>query len=121
MTANQQDFGALVRAVQEFRDDRDWAQFHTPKDLAISVSIEAAELLEHFQWKSRADVDAALGSDAGRAAIADEMADVLLLLVSLGEATGIELLPAAFRKLAHNAEKYPVEKARGSATKYDQL
>jgi len=121
MTAGQHDFAALAQAVRDFRDERDWAQFHNPKDLAVSVSIEAAELLEHFQWKDAGEVDAMVADAARLDAIADEMADVLLLLVSLGEATGVDLIPAAFRKLAKNAEKYPVEKARGRAEKYDQL
>jgi len=114
-------FDALIAAVRLFRDERDWAQFHNPKDLAVSISIEAAELLEHFQWKDADEVRALVADDRSREKMAAEMADVLLLLVSLGEAADVDLLAAAFRKLADNAEKYPVEKARGRAEKYDQL
>jgi dCTP diphosphatase len=121
MSADEHDFDTLVDAVRQFRDDRDWERFHNAKDLAVSISIEAAELLERFQWKDADAVNALIADPTTREGVADEMADVLLLLVSLGEATGIDLLPAAFRKLRSNAEKYPIEKARGRADKYDQL
>lgn len=121
MSADQQDFRALVDAVRRFRDERDWSQFHNPKDLAVSVAIEAAELLEHFQWKTPDEVRAHLGNPDALAAVSDEMADVLLLLVSCADTLGVDLLDAAFRKLVKNAAKYPVEKARGSAAKYDRL
>ena len=111
----------LVGAVLAFRDERDWRQFHNPKDLAISISLEAAELLEHFQWKSPAEVTASLESEAQRLEVAAEMADVLILLISLADAMGVDLVAAAKRKLAENARKYPVERAKGSARKYDDL
>ena len=115
------DLGEIERRVRHFRDERDWKQFHTPKDLAISLSIEAAELLEHFQWKSEAETARDLADPARRREIAKEMADVLILLVSAADVMGVDLHAAALSKIAENARKYPVAKAKGRATKYDQL
>jgi NTP pyrophosphatase (non-canonical NTP hydrolase) len=111
----------LVKAVLAFRDQRDWRQFHNPKDLAISISLEAAELLEPFQWKSPAEVTAFLDSEENRRRVADEMADVLILLVSMADVIGVDLIEAAHKKLVENGRKYPVDLARGSAKKYDTL
>jgi NTP pyrophosphatase (non-canonical NTP hydrolase) len=111
----------LVRAVLRFRDEREWRQFHNPKDLAISIVLEAAELLEHFQWKRPEEVEALLADPANRRQVGEEAADILILLISLADAVGVDLVEAARGKLAANARKYPVERARGSARKYDQL
>jgi NTP pyrophosphatase (non-canonical NTP hydrolase) len=111
----------LVKAVLAFRDQRDWKQFHNPKDLAISITLEAAELLEHFQWKSAAEVAAFVASDENRKQVGEEMADVLILLISLADAMSLDLLQAAWAKLQGNARKYPVDRARGNAKKYDEL
>ncbi len=111
----------LVRAVLAFRDERDWKQFHNPKDLAISIMLEAAELLEHFQWKTPDEVESLVATAENRRRLGEEMADVLILLVSLADAVGLDLLAAARAKLEENALKYPVERAKGSAKKYDQL
>lgn len=111
----------LVRAVLAFRDARDWRQFHNPKDLAISVSLEAAELLEHFQWKSEGEVEAYLAVPENRRRVGEEMADVLILLISLSDAVGLNLVEVARAKLMENDRKYPVERVRGSARKYDAL
>ncbi len=111
----------LVREVLAFRDARDWRQFHNPKDLAISISLEAAELLEHFQWKAEAEVAAYLKVPENRRRVGEEMADVLILLISLADSVGLNLLEAASAKLQENARKYPVDRARGSARKYDAL
>jgi dCTP diphosphatase len=111
----------LVRAVLAFRDERDWQQFHNPKDLAISISLESAELLEPFQWKTPAEVATFLDSEENRRRVADEMADVLILLVSMADVVGVDLIEAARRKLAENARKYPVDLAKGNAKKYDTL
>ena len=121
MSTDGRDFDAFLSAVRAFRDERDWARFHNPKDLAVSISIEAAELLERFQWKDAAEVEAQLADPESHRAVADEMADVLILLASLSDAARVDLLDAAFDKLRRNAEKYPVEKARGRAEKYDRL
>jgi dCTP diphosphatase len=115
------DFGDLERAVRKFRDERDWRQFHRPKDLALSVAIEAAELLEHFQWKTDAEVERDLADPARRGEVAKEMADVLLLLLSAADVMGVDLHAAALAKLEENARKYPVAKSKGRAAKYDRL
>ena len=111
----------LQRRVAAFRDARDWRQFHAPKELAISIALEAAELLEHFQWKDAAAVAAHLARRRGREALTAEMADVLLLLLSLADVLGVDLKGIALRKLKANARKYPVVRARGTAAKYDAL
>jgi NTP pyrophosphatase (non-canonical NTP hydrolase) len=111
----------LVKAVLDFRDEREWKPFHNPKDLAISITLEAAELLEHFQWKGPAEVEAFLATGENRKRLGEEMADVLILLISLADAAGLDLLEAARAKLRQNALKYPVERARGTAKKYDEL
>jgi len=111
----------LVKAVLAFRDERDWKQFHNPKDLAISITLEAAELLEHFQWKHPGEVEALLAKEENRRRLGEEMADILILLVSLADAMGLDLVEAARAKLRENAVKYPVNRAKGSARKYDEL
>jgi NTP pyrophosphatase (non-canonical NTP hydrolase) len=109
----------LAVRLQRFAADRDWEQFHNPKNLAISVSIEAGELLELFQWLTpdQAAVYADLPSQRER--LAEEMADILIYLVRLTDVVGIELLDAALRKVALNESRYPVEKVKGSAVKRD--
>ena len=111
----------LVKAVLAFRDERDWKQFHNPKDLAISITLEAAELLEHFQWKRPGEVETFLAKEENRRRLGEEMADVLILLISFADAAGLDLAEAAWAKLRLNAEKYPVERSRGNAKKYDEL
>ena len=109
----------LAIRLAEFVDERDWDQFHNPKNLAMALTAEAGELLEHFQWL-RADEAEALSPEL-REAVALEMADILLFLVRLADKLDVNLLEAADRKLELNRRKYPVEKSRGRATKYDQL
>ena len=112
---------ALQSAVIRFRDERDWAQFHTPKDLALGLGIEAGELAELFLWKKEDEIRAALQDSDFRQRLGEEMADVLVFLLYLAEAAGIDLGAAVESKMVVNAEKYPVEKARGSAEKWDRL
>ena len=114
-------FDELVRQVLAFRDERDWRQFHNPKDLAISISLEAAELLEHFQWKSPAEVAALVADPQGQRQVSWEMADILILLISLADVLGTDLVKAAQEKLQENERRYPVERARGTARKYRDL
>jgi len=109
----------LQNAVEVFVAERDWAQFHTPKNLAMAVSIEAAELMEHFLWSD--GTEPALPDPARRALIAQEIGDVLIYLVRLGKVLDIDLVAAATDKLALNRDKYPIEKAKGRATKYLNL
>jgi len=115
------NFDELLDRVIRFRDDRDWKQFHHPKDLAISIALEAAEFMEHFQWKDREEVARDLEDPERRHALGEEMADVLILLLSASDAVGIDLYQATLEKIETNAAKYPVEKARGNARKYDRL
>ena len=121
MTDTTRDFGEIERRVRRFRDERDWKQFHRPKDVAVSVAIEAAELLEHFQWKTDDEAARYLADAANRDAVAAEMADVLILLVSAADVIGVDLHAATLAKIEANAVKYPVAKAKGTATKYDRL
>jgi dCTP diphosphatase len=106
----------LLRA---FAAERDWDQFHTPKNLATALSVESAELLEHFQWLK--DDESRNLSVPVREAVAEEMADVLLYLVRLADKLDVDLAEAARRKIALNAIKYPADLARGSAVKYTKL
>ena len=100
----------------KFRDDRDWRQFHTPKDLAISLSLEAAELLELFQW-SGADLECPGNRDKLR----EELADVLSYCILMADVCGLDLDEIMNEKVTKNEAKYPVEKARGNAAKYTEL
>lgn len=109
----------LKQLVTQFRDERDWKQFHTPKDLALSISLESAELLEHFQWVSEKESFKKIVSDKNE--IADEMADVLAYLLALSDIANIDLSDVLVRKLEKNEVKYPVEKSKGSAKKYTEL
>jgi NTP pyrophosphatase (non-canonical NTP hydrolase) len=105
--------------LRAFTAERDWDQFHSPKNLSMALAGEAAELLEIFQWLTEAQ-SRELPPEA-RAAASEEIADVLLYLVRLADQLGIDPADAAARKLVENAKKYPVEKARGSARKYTEL
>ncbi len=111
----------LIREVIAFRDAREWARFHTPKNLAMGLGIEAGELAELFLWKDDAEIAEALEDPAYREKIAHELADVQVYLLYLSETLSIPLGDAVRRKMKLNAEKYPVEKARGNAKKYDEL
>ena len=111
----------LLDRVIRFREERDWARFHHPKDLAISITLEAAEFLELFQWKDRDEIREMLLRPEYLGAAGEELADILILVLSASDALGIDLYDAVLRKIRKNAEKYPVEKARGNATKYDKL
>lgn len=105
-----------IRRVIQFRDDRDWKQFHTPKDLAISMSLEAAELLELFQW-SGTDLECT----ANRDKLKEELADILSYCILMADVCGLDLDEIMNEKVAKNEAKYPVEKARGNAAKYTEL
>lgn len=109
----------LTRQIVAFRDARDWKQFHSPKNLAASISIEAAELLECFQWSS--DQTIAEDVERRRSEIEEEIADVLIYTLLLAHDTGIDPADAIQRKLTKNDAKYPAEKAKGSRAKYTAL
>ena len=102
--------------LRQFAKERDWDQFHSPKNLASALSVEAAELLEHFQWMTETESS---NVDADRKAkIEEELADVLLYLIRIADKLDVDLLAAADAKLRINAAKYPVDRARGSSRKY---
>ena len=111
----------LRKALLHFRDERDWAQFHTLRNLIVSLNLEAGELLELTQWRGDDEVRALAGQPEGREALAEECADILLYLILVADSAGIDLIEAARQKLERNAERYPVEKSRGSSAKYDRL
>lgn len=111
----------LTARLIAFRDERDWRQFHSLKNLILSVSLEAAELLELTQWKSEDDTEAAVDDADFRDRLGEECADVLLYLLLVAERANIDLGQAAADKISKNGEKYPVEKARGNARKYTSL
>ena len=110
---------ALTRKIVAFRDARDWKQFHNPKDTAISLSLEAAELLEHFQWKNPAEIERHI--KANKAAIGEELADVLYWVLLISHDMRLDVLAALDRKIKKNARKYPVSKAKGRHTKYNRF
>jgi NTP pyrophosphatase (non-canonical NTP hydrolase) len=103
----------IIDSLKKFRDDRDWAQFHNPKDLAIALSIEASELLEVFLWKGH--------QEASPEKIKEELADVFAYAFLLAEKYGLDISQIIREKIAINSAKYPVDKSKGTAAKYDQL
>ncbi len=112
------DLDELRARVRDFVAERDWERFHSPKNLAMALSVEAAELLELFQWLTEEESGAL---DARRRQrVAEEMADVLWFLVRLADRLDLDLLAAAELKLAANAKKYPADRVRGQARKYDE-
>ena len=119
MTKSDDSISELTRRICAFRDAREWAQFHSPKDLAVAIAAEAGELLQHFVWQTPEQSSERVHSR--RAEIAGEMADVAILLMEFAEVTGIPLGEAVAVKLARNEERYPVAKARGSNKKHNEL
>ncbi len=110
---------ALRDRLRRFASERDWDQFHAPKNLAMALSVEAAELLEHFQWLSERESGRLSPKQLAR--VREELADVLLYLVRLADKLGVDLFEAACDKMKRNARKYPVRKARGTSRKYTDL
>ena len=110
---------SLTQALRRFAAERDWSQFHSPKNLACALSVEAAELLEHFQWLT--DSQSEQLPPEKRAAVAQELADVLLYLLQLADRLQVDLVAAARQKLELNAAKYPAAQARGTSRKYSEL
>lgn len=113
------DIKQLTQKIKDFVHERDWEQFHNHKDLALSLVLEAAEVLEHFQWKKPEEVDA--HAVKCKEEIADELADVACYLFELADNLQIDLPAAIESKLKKNALKYPVAKSKGRITKYNQL
>lgn len=104
-------YDELKNKIINFKKDRDWDQFHSPENLAKSISIEAAELLECFQWNDEYDINA----------VTDEMADVFAYLINMADKLNIDLIDITNKKVDKNAIKYPIEKAKGKAIKYNKL
>jgi NTP pyrophosphatase (non-canonical NTP hydrolase) len=113
------DIAKLTEALIKFRDARDWKQFHNPKDCAISLSLEAAEVLEHFQWKGGEGVEAYLKENKDK--VGEELADVLYWILLMSHDLGIDIGEAFERKMEKNEQKYPVDKAKGNHAKYTDL
>ena len=109
----------ILNSIRDFRDERDWAQFHKPKDMAIAISIEASELLEHFLWKTNEESEQQVLEK--RAEISDEIADIAVYLLELADNLNIDLAHAIKNKMKKNAAKYPVDKSKGSHVKYTEL
>jgi dCTP diphosphatase len=110
---------SLTDALRRFAAERDWSQFHSPKNLAAALTVEAAELLEHFQWLTE-EQSRNLTADK-RVAVSHELADVFLYLLQIADKLQIDLVAAAEQKLELNASKYPVAQARGTSKKYSEL
>ncbi|NQX62897.1 nucleotide pyrophosphohydrolase [Paenibacillus qinlingensis] len=106
---------AIIKNIIEFRDERDWKQFHNAKDLAISLTLEASELLENFQWKESGEA-----VDRNKEQIQDELADVLIYALMIAHDLEIDVKQAILHKLKKNAEKYPIEKFKGTSKKYTE-
>ena len=113
MSDQHETIGALRQLVDQFVDERNWRQFHTPKNLAMALAIEAAELMEHFQWLDADQSRAARHDDAKRAAVAEELADVVCYALAMANELDIDVAESVRRKMIKNAEKYPADEYRG--------
>ena len=109
----------ITEKIRTFRDDRDWMQFHNPKEIAAAIAIESAELQEIFLWKDYSESETA--AEEKQEAIADEIADIAVYLFELADNLGLQLGEVMLKKMKKNADKYPVEKSRGSNLKYNEL
>lgn len=109
----------ITNMIKRFRDERDWMQFHDPKNMSISIVLEAAELLEHFQWKTKEESEKYIKEN--KEEIQDEIADVAMYLFELADNLDIDLLAAMRKKMKKNIKKYPIAKAKGRHTKYNKL
>ena len=119
MKNKHSDIKELQKKIRKFSKDRDWDQFHNYKDLAISLSLEASEVLEHFQWKTEKEIEERVNSR--REEIADEIGDVLIYLLQISDKLNLDIIKAAENKLKKAAKKYPVNKSKGKHTKYTEL
>lgn len=111
----------LTQKIQSFCEERDWNQFHNPKDLAIGMSTESNELLDLFRFKNEQDIKEIMENPETRVRVEEEFADVLFFVLRFAERNGIDVKEALEMKIAKNAKKYPVEKAKGKNLKYDRL
>ena len=113
------DIKELEEIIVKFRDARDWKQFHNPKDIALSLVLEATEVLEHFQWKNEKQVAEHMQSH--KEDVGEELADVLYWVLLLAHDSGIDIVEALKKKMEKNDKKYPVEKSKGRSAKYTEL
>ncbi len=113
------DIDKLTKEIVKFRDARDWKQFHNAKDLAISLSLESSEVLEHFQWKSKEEIEKYIKTN--KKDIGEELADVLYWVLLLSNDLNIDIEKAFYLKMKQNNKKYPIKKAKSNHTKYTQL
>jgi NTP pyrophosphatase (non-canonical NTP hydrolase) len=113
------DIKELTEKIIEFRDARDWKQFHNPKDLALSLVLEAAEVLEHFQWKNKEEIENYIKTNKDD--IGEELADVFYWVLLFSSDLGIDICEALEKKLKQNENKYPISKSHGKHSKYTEL
>ena len=113
------DIKDLTKKIVAFRDERDWKQYHNQKDMAISLALEAAEVLEHFQWKSKEEIEEYLKTN--KKEISEELADVLYWVLLMSHELGIDIIEEGLLKLEKTKKKYPIEKVKGSHKKYNQF
>ena len=116
---NNEKIETLLSRIITFREERDWKQFHNPKDMALSLVLESSEVMEHFQWKNKEEIEEYVISHKEH--IGEELADVLSWVLLMSHDLEIDVFDALDKKISKNEKKYPVEKARGKHTKYDQL
>ena len=114
------DIKSVQKTLREFAQERDWGQFHSPKNLAIALAVEAAELLEPFQWLNEEDSRRLVENPADYVRVREEVADVMIYLLRLADQLNINLEQAVEEKISKNAEKYPVDLAKGNAVKYNR-
>jgi dCTP diphosphatase len=112
------DFERIAQALRQFAAERDWDQFHTPKNLAMALNVEAGELLEHFQWLTAGESQNLPAEK--REKVAEEIADIQAYLIRIADKLGVDVLDALDKKMRQNADKYPADKVRGDARKYDE-
>jgi len=113
------EFKEITKKIVKFRNKRNWKQFHNPKDLALSLVLEAAEVTEHFQWKSKEEIENYIKTN--KSDIGEELADVLYWVLLMSHDLSIDVFDALDKKIKKNEDKYPVEKAKGKHTKYNKL
>lgn len=117
--SKEKDIKLITKRIIAFRDARDWKQFHNPKDVALSLVLEAGEVMEHFQWKSKKEMEKYVKEN--KTAIGEELADVLYWVLLMSHDLNIDVLDSLEKKIKINEDKYPVEKAKGKHTKYNKL
>ena len=115
------DTELINKTLNQFIKERDWDQFHSPKNLAMALSVECSELVEQFQWVTERQSEDMVQDPKSRVKMEEEIADIFIYLLRIATKAGIDIQAATLKKIQKNAEKYPVEKAKGSAKKYDEL